>query len=236
MAPQKPRQVESPAPEAEVPAMPTPTPEAVREALTKPTVIMTESDAYIHERLASQPATIEEIRAREVNSPESVKNRLALPDFFERYSYDCTVGQACKAHAWKYDESTNRWSYGNRGEFIFHWTKKTKRAIDHAMNVVEWAFVSRRYFPDAPTYLFSANGGIELGDVILFFMPAKQALLIRNAPGKRSTEILKSRISRTPSGDVLMTGNPDSRQYYLPDAGGDEEGNNVPGLQEDRDF
>src|SRR3990167_9416502 len=206
------------------------------EALVKPTIIMTEEDAYIHERQASQPQTLEEVR-RVVVHTDTEKNRLSLPDYFERYSHDCTSGRGCKAHTWVYDEPTNRWSYGNRGEFIFRWVKKVKRAIDHAMNVQGWMFVSRRYFPDAPNHLFSANGGIELCDVILFFLPTKQALLLRAAPGKRSTEILKSRLTRTKSGDMLMTGNPDGDHVYIPESSGDEDDNaNAPGIQEGRDF
>src|SRR3990167_9191199 len=133
--------------------------------VVRPTVIMSEEDAYITERVVSQPATLDEVRKTVVYTATAT-NRLSLPDYLERYSYDCTYGPDCKAHTWKLDEVLGRWSYGHRGEFVFRWIKKVKRAIDHAMNVQGWFFVNRRYFPDAPTHLFSANGGVEQGDVI----------------------------------------------------------------------
>ena len=231
-----------PSPKSVVPDSPTeslpvaPTPESV----IRPTVIMSEEDAYITERAASQPATLDEVRQIKVHT-DTTKSRLALPDYFERFSYDCTNGPACKVHAWAFDATKERWAYGNRGEFLFHWTKKVKRAIDHAMNVQEWLFVNRRYFTDAPGHLFSANGGVELGDVILFFLPAKQALLLRAAPGKRSNEAIRSRLTRVKDGKVLMTAHPESEQFYVPDSvGGSDEttdrNETTPGIQEDRDF
>ena len=201
------------------------------------TVIMSEEDAYITERVASQPATLDEVRKVVVHA-DVTKNRLSLPTYFERFSHDCTVGQECQVHSWKLDEATGRWSYGNRGEFIFRWIKKVKRAIDHAMNVQGWLFVNSRYFPDAPSHLFSANRGVELGDVVLFFLPAKQALLLRAAPGKRSNDALKARLTKTPSGDILMTGNPTNDKFYAPavTSEGGEDDAPAPGLQEGRDF
>lgn len=211
-------------------------PVATVETLVQPTVIMTEADAYIHERVASQPKDLDEIRQVTVYT-ETDQNRLSLPDYLERFSHDCTRGRGCPVHSWQHDAERNRWSYGNRGEFIFRWIKKAKRAIDHAMNVQGWFFVNRRYFPEAPPHLFSANGGIEQGDVILFFLPAKQALRLRAAPGQRSTEILKSRMTRYKDGQVLMTGAPENEQFYAPESSGAEEENETaPGIQEDRDF
>ena len=235
----------APEPAAAVsPVVPVPAPAVVPppvmrspEALVTPTVIMTEADAYIHERVASQPTSLDEVR-RAVVYTDTEQNRLSLPDYFERFSHDCTRGQGCQVHSW-HDEG-GRWSYGNRGEFIFRWIKKAKRAIDHAMNVQGWFFVNRRYFPEAPHHLFSANGGIELGDLILFFLPAKQALLLRAAPGKRSTEMVRSRMTRIKDGKVLMTGEPENDRFYTPtssDAAEEEDVNETtPGIQEDRDF
>src|SRR3990167_7247623 len=226
-----------PSPKSVVPVLPDPV--VTPETLVRPTIIMTEEDAYIHERVASQPASLDEVRSTVVFA-DTEKNRLSLPDYFERFSHDCTQGRGCLSHNWQHDEERNRWSYGNRGEFIFRWIKKAKRAIDHAMNVQGWFFVNSRYFPDAPPHLFSANGGIELGDVILFFLPAKQALALRAAPGKRSNEVLRSRLTRVKDGKVLMTGQADNEQYYLPDSTGpqedDDRNETTPGIQEDRDF
>ena len=219
------------------PAPPTEAPSGdFEESPVKPTIIMTETDAYIHERMVSQPKTLDEVR-RTVVQVDTSKNRLSLPDYFERFSYDCTVGRGCKSHIWSYDESTNRWSYPQRGEFIFRWMKNTKRAIDHALNVSGWFFVNRRYFPEAPSHLFSANGGIELGDVILFFLPAKQALALRAAPGKRSTETIRSRVTRVKAGEVLMAGDPSDERFYQPESGTDTDTDaTAPGLVEGRDF
>ena len=194
---------------------------------------MSPEDAYITERVASQPPTLDEVR-KVVVYTDSTRNRLALPPYFERYSYDCSSPPDCAEHPWKQD-AEGRWSYGNRGEFIFRWIKKTKRAIDHAMNVQGWLFVNRRYFPDAPGHLFSAYGGVELGDVLLFFLPAKQALALRALPGKRSTEALKARLTPTRDGSVLMTGNPTDERYYAPEGGGEEDESSA-GIQEGRDF
>ena len=219
--------------------VPSPTPSEPREASpVKPTVIMREEDAYIHERIATQPQSLEDLAKVQVYT-DTEKNRLQLPDYFEAFSHDCTVANPkCRVHTWTHDKEKNRWSYSNRGKFIFRWVKNTKRAIDVAMNVNNWAFVNRRLFKDAPTHLFSANGGVELGDVILFVLPAEQALKLRNAPGQRSTEILKSRMTKTERGKVVMTGNLDNENFYVPESGGEEEGDDAsaPGLVEERDF
>ena len=98
--------------------------------------------------------------------------------------------------------------------------------------------MNRRYFPDAPTHLFSANGGVELGDAILQFLPAKQALNIRYAPGKRSSEIIRSRVTRMKDGNVVMAGDLNNDNVYVPTSSGgaEEEDATAPGLVEGRDF
>ena len=222
--------------------VPSSTPDAREEVQAyvpvSPTVIMREEDAYIHERIASQPKSLEELGRIKVHT-DFEKTRTQLPDYFEAFSYDCTVSNPkCRAHAWKQDETTNRWSYGNRGKYIFRWVKNSKRAIDISMNVYGWVFVNRRLFTEAPTHLFSANGGVELGDLILFVLPAEQGLALRHAPGKRSTEILKSRITKTKSGEALMTGDPTNERYYVPEGTGEEDVDPTPstGIVEGRDF
>ena len=223
----------TPSPKSVVPA-------SVQERVVVPepvrvhaTVIMSPEDAYIAERVASQPATLEEAK-KVVVYTDSQRNRLSLPPYFEAFSHDCTVGQECGTHPWK-ETSPGRWSYGARGEFIFRWVKKVKRAIDHAMNVQGWLFVNRRYFPDAPGHLFSANGGVELGDVLLFFLPARQALALRAVPGQKSNDALKARLTKQSDGSVAMTGNTSDERFYVPEGGGEED-NASAGLQEGRDF
>ncbi len=183
-----------------------------------PTVIMTELDAYLTERANAQPATLAEINARQIDVRENQQKRLNLPDFFIRYSYDHTNG---------------------KGQYIFRWLWKNKMAVDRAMNVVGWSLVNRRYFPDAPNHLFSANGGVEEGDAILAFMPAKKALAIRLAPAKKSKEIMETRTIEIKK-DGTIPRNQDNPNFYVPRLDADregEEGQSPAGtLQEGRDF
>lgn len=223
----------SPAPVAEVPL---PVPAQMPEAPAPvPSLTMSEDDAYVFQRVAGSPATLDEVRAHV--TPITERNRLSLPDELERYSYDCTIGRGCPHHSWGFDEREKQWQYSNKGEFIFRWVWKDKRSIDRYLNVWGWFIVQRRYFSDISKHLFSANGAIEVGDSILFFLPAKQALAIRNAPGKRSSELVNSRITRTQKG-VMMTGRAEDARYYMPEASGSEEESEdkAPGLQEGRDF
>ena len=96
----------------EVLPVPTPAVSDFVESPVKPTIIMTESDAYISERMHSQPKTLDEVRSVTIQT-DVTKNRLSLPDYFEHFSYDCTMGQSCQVHPWSYDEATNRWSYAH---------------------------------------------------------------------------------------------------------------------------
>lgn len=214
------------------------TPVQVQEKAPSPTIILSAEDAYIRGRMAAQPQSLDEIRKVVVHT-DGGANRLRLPRHFESYSYDCSIGPGCHTHQWKQAESVNeipgQWSFGNRGEFIFRWVKKHKRAFDEAMNAKGWVTVNRRQFPDAPDHLFTANGGIEEGDMVLFILPAKQALALRAAPGKRSMDAVRSRVTRTASGDALMTGNPNDERFYAPQGGGEDDESST-GIQEGRDF
>lgn len=222
--PQKVGEVRKPEPESPV-------------ADPKPTVIMTEVDSYVHERMRGQPQSIDEVRSDE-GSQEQTVSRLQLPRELEPYSYDCSRGADCRAH--QRDPKSGK--VGHHGEFVFRWTWKEKRSIDYAMNVRGWVFVNRTHFPDLPRYLFSSTGGIEVGDSILMFMSVKKALALRVAAGQKSLEMIRSRMSPTKKpGEVIMTGEPDSPQYYMPDApaevGG--EGTDQVGptaIQQGRDF
>ena len=132
------------------------------ETKRAPLVIMSEMDAYVHERLKSQPQTLEDIKIKD-RIPEG-QHALSLPVEIKKYG----------------------------DKFSFRWLSKNKRSIDRALDVIGWTLVNRTLFTDIPDHLFTANGVIERGDAILAFMPAKQAERIRNLPGEKSRERVKN--------------------------------------------
>ena len=198
---------------------------------SRPVVIMSELDSYIHDRIVSQPQTLDEALDRfEVISAEgTTRHRLVLPEFFERQSYDCSWGDSCAHH-----------TDGIHGPWVFRWLFKEKRAIDHATSVIGWMLVNHAYFPHAPRLLFTANGGVEVGDGILAFIPAKKALEMRAAPGKKSRERINSQMTPVGPDYTMMTGNPKDERVYQPDLGPESQETSetpVPGvLVEGRDF
>ena len=171
--------------------------EPLKAEETKPIVILSELDSYITERMKEQPRTLEEVESRveAVSRATETHHRLSLPPYFQTKSYDAQE---------------------KPGPYIFRWQFKEKRAIDRALNVLGWTLVNRVFFPEAPRYLFSANGGVEVGDAILAFMPAKKALEIREKPARLSQERLESRMTQVDENYVLMTGNPKDDKVYQP--------------------
>lgn len=170
----------------------------IPEERTQPMTIMTEGDAYISERIKSQPRTLPEIEVEDKDERLGI-HRLSLPDYFEPFSYDCTIGISCSDHGWSketimygLDKQMDRWVQAKRGKYVFRWLNKNKRALDTAINVRGWFIVNRSYFNDAPKILFSVNGGVENGDSILGFMPVSKAISIREKPSKDSLERVKS--------------------------------------------
>lgn len=202
-----------------------------------PTVIMTELDSIIHERIKAQPKTLDDI-SQVTRTEAPGLHRLSLPPYFEAFSYDCTRGSVCEVHRKNGKDVTGR------GRFIMRWILKDKRAVDQAINIRGWMLANQALFPDAPNYLFSTSGAIENGDALLAVMPVEKAMKIREFPRVRSQELLRSRMtpSKKKSNRVLMTGDPDQEHVYEPDMGKDEsssgEGSAAqPGsLQEGRDF
>ena len=187
---------------------PLPAPEPVLSVAAQqgsPSVIVTqlsELDSYIAQRQRGQPKTLDDVEAR-VQRLENLnrdRHRMTLPDYFEQKSYDHEASRP----------------------FVFRWLFKEKKAIDRALNDIGWTLVNRTYFPDAPEYLFTANGGIEIGDALLAFMPAKRALAIRLEPGRRSQQKLASRMTKVEQDYVLMTGNPADERVYKPEMGAEE--------------
>lgn len=129
-------------------------------------VIKTELDAYISERLQTQPKTLAEIAVRDVISPLDGTHALTLPKEIKK-------------------------SLESRG-FTAFWINKKKKAIDHALNDRGWTIYNRVYFPEIPKHNFTANGTVETGDCILGFMPAKNAERLRKIPGEVSSERMKN--------------------------------------------
>ena|SRR3990167_9145654 len=169
---------------------------------------MSEEDAYIHDRMRSQPKTLDEVL--------SVKEKKYLPG-----EHRLTLPIELKV-------------YENR--FSFRWINKKKRAVDDAI-IKGWVIVNRRLFPNVAQdskHLFSTSGAIEKGDCILSFMNKDVATQLRNAPGERSTALVNAQLAK---GDQQLAKG-QSGFYKPEDTGervdaGLEEGG---GLQEGRDF
>ena len=170
--------------------------------IDRPMTIMTENDAYIAERMKSQPKALSEIEV--VTSEErSGIHRLSLPEYLEPFSYDCTMGISCEHHGWVkekvmygLDMEMDRWNQSRHGKYIFRWLNKNKRALDQSINIRGWYLVNRSYFSDAPKILFSVNGGIENGDSILGFMSVTKAIKIREKPSQDSLDRVHSEGSK----------------------------------------
>ena len=181
--------------------------------------ILSELDSYILERQKEQPASLEDAVSRIEVQDARPRHRMEMPDSLQKYFWNAEKNPS--------------------GRFIPRWVLKDKRAIDNAL-VKGWLFFNRSYFPDAPRYLFTANGAIEVGDTILAFMPVKQALAIRYAPAKLSQERLRGQMTQVKPDYVLMSGNKNAEHVYQPELGPEESETSeekVPGvLTADRDF
>lgn len=134
----------------------------------KTTILLTEMDARIHDRMKSQPKSLDDVVIKVDPEKKDGKHRLSLPD-------------ELVPHLKKY---------------AFRWIYKSNRAMDEACNIRGWLLVNRTYFPEIPDYLISSNGGVERGDNILAFMPKEKAELLRTAPGLRSREIVDGTIGK----------------------------------------
>ncbi len=160
-------------------------------------VVKTELDAYINERLQTQPRTLEEIEVREIRPPQDGTHALTLPK---------EIKDALTA----------------RGLTAF-WINKKKKAIDRALNDRGWTLFNRVYFPGLSKHLFTANGTVEAGDSILGFMPARNAEILRRLPGKLSQERIKS----LPMERFKDSAGEEKIGYYKPTYEGEREGEMV---------
>lgn len=131
----------------------------VAQSESTPVYLGSEIDAYVHERIKSQPKSLEEIQIKTVEA-ENRPNILALPKELEKHGK----------------------------EYAFRWINKKKRSIDNALDVIGWTLVTRNFFNDMPKHLWGPNGVIERGDAILAFMSRKQAEKIRLRPAEISRE------------------------------------------------
>lgn len=128
-------------------------------------VIHSELDAFVMDRLKSQPKTLDEIDSEVIVRPDEARHALSLPE--ELLSFE--------------------------RKYAFCWIFKRKKAIDEACDIYHYKFTNRTYFPELPDHLFSARGVIERGDNILMFRPRRIEEEMRKTPGVESTERLKAR-------------------------------------------
>lgn len=152
-------------------------------------VIVSNEDAHLHQRIKSQPKSLEELEIQFEVKPKEGKHRLSLPDELVPYE----------------------------SKYAFRWLFKRKRSIDEACDVIGWKIITRNYFPELPTHLFSVSGAIERGDSILAFMPIKRRDEIRSTNQMKAKVLREATIGR-------HKGNPN---FYTPQ---DEEGGRVVGL------
>lgn len=131
-----------------------------------PTVLLSQADAYVHERIKSQPKTREEIDVKLEEKFDINHHRLTLPKELDQFMK----------------------------KYAFHWIFKKEQSISEACDVKGWVLVNRTHFPELPNHLFSVTGSIERGDLILGFMRIERAEKMRKEVGVRSAEAVKSRV------------------------------------------
>lgn len=152
-----------------VPKVETPSPKV---SITK-SVLITEVDTYITERMATQPQTLEGVKLADAPR-EPGRHRLSLPRELEKHTQD----------------------------FAFHWILKDKRAIDEAIDK-GWVFVNRQLFPNTPNYLFSVSGSIEKGDLILGCMGKKKSEARIRTAQQKSSDMVNVQIQKHKTDDEI---------------------------------
>jgi len=131
-------------------------------------VVMAQDDAYIADRIKSQPKTLDEVLLMKERQYAPGEHRLSLPQELRQY----------------------------QNKVAFRWINKKKRAIDDAIDLKGWVFINRLSFKNIPDRLFSNSGAIERGDTVLMYMPLEMAERIRRTPGEKSTAILKAHLAK----------------------------------------
>lgn len=128
-------------------------------------VIHSELDAFVMDRLKSQPKSLEDIDVEVIEKPQEGRHQLSLPDELQPYTK----------------------------KYAFCWIFKRKQAIDEACDMMHYKLTNRTLFPDLPDHCFSARGVIERGDNILMFRPKRIDEEMRKAPGLESNARIKAR-------------------------------------------
>jgi len=131
-----------------------------------PTVLLSQADAYVHERIKAQPKTRDEVDVKIEDKFDVNHHRLTLPKELDPFLK----------------------------KYAFHWIYKKEQSISEACDVKGWVLVNRTHFPELPNHLFSVTGSIERGDLILGFMKQERAERYRKEVAAKSSENVKARI------------------------------------------
>jgi len=169
---------------------------------------MSQEDAYIMDRMKSQPKTLDEVLLVKEIKFKPGEHRLSLPKEFKEY----------------------------QDRVVFRWINKKKRAVDEAI-IKGWVIVNRTNFYHVGTtakYLFGPSGAVEKGDCILAFMSRGLAEELRKSPGAKSSALIKQHLEK----GKQELGKGQSGFYTPEDTGEKEDAGVEKGgaLQEDRDF
>ena len=131
-------------------------------------LVMAQDDAYISDRIKSQPKSLDEVIFMKEPIYAPNEHRLSLPKELKEFE----------------------------DRLAFRWINKKKRAIDDAIDLRGWYFVNRITFEKLPGRLFSNSGAIERGDTILMYMPKEKAEALRRIPGEKSTALIKAQLAK----------------------------------------
>jgi len=144
---------------------------AIPEPKETPVLTMlSQDDAYIQDRVKSQPKSLDEVFAVKERKYVPGEHRLTLPHEFDPY----------------------------KTKFQFRWIFKRKRAIDEAINK-GWVIVNRVLFPEIAKdkkYLFSTSGAVERGDEVLAIMAKHVAEGLAKKPGEKSRDLVNSHLEK----------------------------------------
>lgn len=133
---------------------------------SNPTVLLSQTDAYIHERIKSQPKTLTDLDIKVDTDFNPNNHRLTLPKELDPYMK----------------------------KYTFHWIFKREQSISEACDVKGWVILNRSHFPELPKHLFSVTGSVERGDMILGFMKSERAEKLRKAVRDKSRDMVQSRL------------------------------------------
>lgn len=170
----------------------------IQSGETKVNLLVSETDAFILDRMKSQPSSLDAVDVMVAERVDDRRHRLSLPDELESFTK----------------------------KYAFCWIFKRKQAIDEACDIYHWVLCNRNHFSDLPDHLFTARGVIERGDNILAFRPKHIDDQMRRVPGVESTELIKARTKAhendpafyVPDSDEWEVG-PDGKRRKVPVVG-----------------